>query len=91
MTAKLLANKITRCKNELVFKLTRISRATPDLFFARSGKGKYLLFNALYHLVNTKFIAFIAVFKANFVAYGFFLANKREKCGKVREKANSAK
>jgi len=36
------------------------------------GKGKYLLFNALYHLVNTKFIAFIAVFKANFVAYGFF-------------------
>ena len=77
MTAKLLANKITRCKNELVLRLTRISLTTPDLFFARSfGFGRrqrYIsVVNALYHLVNTKFIAFIAVFKPNFVAYGFF-------------------
>ena len=36
------------------------------------GKGKYLLFNALYHLANTKFIKFIVVFTRVFVAYWVF-------------------
>ena len=36
------------------------------------GKGKYLLFNALYHLANTKFIKFIVVFTCVFVAYWVF-------------------
>ena len=33
MTTKLFANQITRCKNELVLRLTCIWLTTPDLFF----------------------------------------------------------
>lgn len=54
------------------------------------GKGTYLLFNALFHLANTKSIIF-AVFKCLFCSLWDFSANKHEKSGKVWKKPKRAK
>ena len=43
-----------------------------------------LLFNALYHLANTKFIELIAVFKCLFCSLWDSSTNKCEKCVKKR-------
>ena len=66
---------------ELVPRLTHISLTTPGLFFVHSsgfesGKGQYLLFNALHHLANSK-----AIFIRSFWSLWDFSTNKCEECG----------
>ena len=56
------------------------------MHFTYNASRKYLLFNALYHLANTKFIQLIAVFKCLFCSLWDFSAKTREKCREVQKK-----